>query len=183
MLFLFWIPKAASSDFLFSLRRSCASATAVSAAATPLRDILSFNFAIKHHLGANVNASCPSNAFPGNVSGIQCDGLSSRGATSADSCRSTCCDEPSCLMWQYVDPSKYSGGGCWVGQSDECSRSETPWVGQSRNQTGTSFGPASRTFNDDSWDTVNAPHDFLISGTFNESYGEEHAFLPKNVSW
>lgn len=48
---------------------------------------------------------------------------------------------------------------------------------------GPDLAPAARDYDDSDWPVVNAPHDFLISGTYNEANGEQFGFLPRNISW
>eukprot|EP00755_Sulcionema_specki_P018586 Sspe_Gene.67240::Locus_39698_Transcript_1_1_Confidence_1.000_Length_979::g.67240::m.67240/K01190/lacZ; beta-galactosidase len=38
-------------------------------------------------------------------------------------------------------------------------------------------------YNDQSWRTVNVPHDFVVEGTFNKSAVESSGYLPYGVAW
>jgi hypothetical protein len=43
--------------------------------------------------------------------------------------------------------------------------------------------PISPSFNDSSYEVIDAPHDFLISGNFSEMNGNAQAFLPRGLAW
>ena len=84
-------------------------------------------------------SSCSPTAFPVNVSGEQCDGLTavSAGDPSAEACRNVCCNNAKCNIWQWCEPGTGLGCGCWVdadGSSDPCgpTHSGGPWTGQSK---------------------------------------------------
>ena len=82
---------------------------------------------------------CSAKTFPFNISGVQCQGLSEAadGNASPDDCRKACCSrqaEGSCSLWQWCDPSKGEGCGCWISEQPvPCGavRSGGPWVGES----------------------------------------------------
>ena len=44
-------------------------------------------------------------------------------------------------------------------------------------------GPAATVYNDSSWQTVQLPHDYVMSNTFSQSADQGHGFLPVNVAW
>ena len=144
------------------------------------REQVNFDFAWRFYLGDPTNGTpCSKNAFPQNLTGVECRGLKSDTSKSADECRSTCCDEMDCAIWQYAEDK-----GCWLGTSDDCSKKSPSWVGGGRstpaNITG---GPVARHYDDSAWEMVDTPHDALIGGEYTSTGNEKHAYLPLNVTW
>eukprot|EP00038_Savillea_parva_P010016 m.187353 g.187353 ORF g.187353 m.187353 type:complete len:1053 (-) comp17044_c0_seq1:101-3259(-) len=69
---------------------------------------------------AHLHASCNGAAFPRNLSGTECWGLSGRTTDpmghpidSADGCLATCCADPTCTLWNY-NPTPPDPPACWV---------------------------------------------------------------------
>lgn len=161
------------------------SSTSVSLADEPGREVINFDFGWRFHLGeATGNFSCPSSAFPTNLSNVECLGLKRNSATTEDSCRNACCDDPSCAIWQFEASCNSSSCGCWTGQSDNCSTPNKKWVGGGRKvPSPVPAGPTSRDYNDTDWEIVDTPHDFVIDGKYAQDGPRSHAYLPQNISW
>lgn len=82
---------------------------------------------------------CSSSAFPINITGEQCQGLSSDGSgnSSPEACRTACCSNANCKIWQWCKPGTGEGCGCFVdadGKADPCGPTVSggPWVGQAK---------------------------------------------------
>ena len=132
--------------------------------------------------------------FAENITGTQCYGLTSYSATTIDECAATCCLDYSCNIWQWQEGN--SGGPCWGG-SDCSQNTSSAWV--SFRRAGPPPGPpgpgpvlppctdASKPcapgFSDDSWRTVNTPHDFIVEGVADQNADRGHGYLPFNKSW
>lgn len=79
-------------------------------------------------------------AFPVNVSGVQCHGLTHAGhaaaQASAAACEAFCCGVPTCAVWQWDTlGGGGSAAGCWTGVPDgPCGTADpgTAWVGGAR---------------------------------------------------
>lgn len=86
------------------------------------------------------------------------------------------------------------GWGCRNGY-DSCpgKKAATNWTSMARaappaparppaHCTGGSL-PCAAAFADDSWRSVDTPHDFVVEGAYSPNNDMEHGFLPFNVSW
>lgn len=152
------------------------------------REDVNFDFAWRFYLGNFSNwFQCEEDAFPTNLSTVQCLGLKSSSANTANDCRDLCCMNVMCAIWQFADDQ-----GCWVevGTNDNCSRnhSSSDWVGGGRPIPAkppppAKSGPTSRDYDDSSWELVDTPHDGLITGTYTQDGPEKHAYLPTNITW
>ena len=128
---------------------------------------------------------CDKDAFPTDLSTVQCLGLSSASATNADDCRDMCCSNIMCAVWQFANDQ-----GCWIGINYNCNHntSSKDWVGGGRSVPAkppppAKNGPASQDYNDSSWELIDTPHDGLITGTYTQDGPEKHGYLPTNVTW
>lgn len=163
----------------------CLASADYSASEGPREDI-NFDFAWRFHLGdISGDYKCPTHAFPKNLSNVECRGLKKDSATSADECMELCCSDIMCAIWQFSAGEK---GGCWMGQSDDCSNTNDKWVGGGREVPAqppppAKNGPSARDYNDSSWELVDAPHDGIISGTYSQSGPKKHGYLPTNITW
>jgi beta-galactosidase len=152
-----------------------------------VRTRTTLNLGWRFHLGeVNRPGTCSSVSFPISKNGTQCLGLTqATSATTISECINSCCNQPSCSLWQFDQ------GACWLG--NDCTQNLTgpSWIGAASaisppnpntNCTGTPCDPA---FDDtiSPWVTVNAPHDFAIDGTFDPSIPASKGALPKNTSW
>lgn len=137
-------------------------------------------------------ATC-STPFNTNFTGQQCSGLAAAPqATSASACAAACCDDPSCQLWQWSSTPP-PGGGCWLGA--------IPATGCTPSHEWLSFANATRSPSDvpswaqlsypadANWSTVDAPHDFIITGAdeaqspyVNDPSLKGQAFIPKTVA-
>ena len=118
--------------------------------ATSAREEVNFNFGWRFHLGI-FEDQCDANSFPRNLTGKICMGLSKSEASSPTDCRHICCLNSMCAIWLFSETE-----GCWVGQSNDCSKPSDSWVGEGRDIPAPSSdtGPISKTFNDSSWDII-----------------------------
>ena len=157
----------------------------VSSGEEPGREVVNFDFGWRFHLGNGAaNFSCPSSAFPTNLSNVECQGLGKNPAMTEDSCRDECCADPSCAIWQFEADCNASNCGCWMGQSQDCSNPNKKWAGGGRSvPSPIPFGPTSRDYNDADWGIVDTPHDFVIAGNYSQGGPRSHAYLPQNTSW
>ena len=143
----------------------------------PPREEISFNFGWRFYLG-HIPGYCETNAFPRNLTGMQCmDLLNHVDAPGPNDCRIACCLSPICAIWLYSEDD-----GCWVGQSDDCIRPTAypARIGGGRDVPATlpSTGPALKDFDNSSWELVNTPHDGLITGDYsNESAIMLHGYI------
>jgi hypothetical protein len=139
----------------------------------------------RFHLGeVSRPGSCSASSFPIDKNGTQCLGLSqATSATTPSECVNACCASSSCTLWQFDQ----NGLACWLG--NDCSQNLTgpPWIGAAAdvpvpntNCTGTPCDPA---YDDSTWRTVNAPHDFIIEGNFDPAYPASKGALARNTSW
>jgi hypothetical protein len=172
------------------------------------RTVLTFDYNWKFHLGDPAGVQPPLTAasvdssFTGNVSGMDCTCMAyaARRPVLGD-CRGICATTPGCLAWQYgghfdvkANPNFNS---CFIhdpqlGSPPVCTKmapnATVPMVGGSRpsvpppiqQRTGVAFKESA--FDDSGWDAVDAPHDFIVRGTYTEEASLKHGFLPRNVS-
>ena len=148
-----------------------------------LREDVNFDFGWLFHLGDLKAWQCSPDDFPQNRSGVQCLGLMGDPSTTADACRDSCCGDVMCAIWQFAPDQ-----GCWLGTSDDCNHPNTDWVGGERKVPAkppapTTNGPASRDYDDSSWELVDVPHDGIISGVYTEDGPRSHGYLPLNITW
>lgn len=154
------------------------------------RVTVSVDLGWRFHRGLPSPSQCTT-PFLQNYSGQECVGLSAAPqATSPADCELACCADPSCEIWQYSN-APLPGGGCWIGQ--------VPATGCQAGSSWTSFANTTRptngvpawaalNYSDDSWDVIDAPHDFIITGP-NETASpyvddpslQGQAFIPKTV--
>ena len=102
-----------------------------------------------------------------------------------------CCSHGSCKAWAFVQE-YYTACLINFGGALNCSATATgakPNVitGGSRASV-PRFPPhfdfSTRTFDDSRWELVDAPHDCVINGTFNETNDDiHHGFLERPVCW
>eukprot|EP01065_Artemidia_motanka_P007129 TRINITY_DN1351_c0_g2_i2.p1 TRINITY_DN1351_c0_g2~~TRINITY_DN1351_c0_g2_i2.p1 ORF type:complete len:1015 (+),score=324.33 TRINITY_DN1351_c0_g2_i2:64-3045(+) len=62
--------------------------------------------------------------FPTNYTGVQCHGLKSNPAKTADACAKACCGEGGCYLWQFAEQQ-----GCWIGSACSSPKQSSAWVG------------------------------------------------------
>eukprot|EP00056_Hartaetosiga_gracilis_P011561 m.175817 g.175817 ORF g.175817 m.175817 type:complete len:1026 (+) comp13521_c0_seq1:161-3238(+) len=64
------------------------------------------------------------------VANVQCRGLSSADANTAEKCKTLCCADPYCSIWQFLGSQKEA---CWIGTYDasKCYNGTSgPWIGE-----------------------------------------------------
>ena len=146
------------------------------------REDINFDFGWRFSLG-NFPTHCDASAFPRDLSSVECMGLSKSYVANADECRDACCEDRNCAIWQYDTVN--TEDGCWIGQSDDCDHPNTAWVGGGRDVPAPipAGGPASKDFDDSSWELVDLPHDGIIGGVYDQSAARSHAYLPLNTTW
>ena len=151
------------------------------------RETINFDFAWRFHLGdLSPAATCPPNAFPKNLTGQRCSGLHHTLANSPEECMNDCCADEECAIWQFASPASQETHGCWIGQSDQCSKGD--WESGERTLPAptpppATTGPTSRGYDDSKWELVDVPHDAIVSGTYSQGASASHGYLPFNVTW
>eukprot|EP01062_Namystynia_karyoxenos_P072830 TRINITY_DN6932_c0_g1_i1.p1 TRINITY_DN6932_c0_g1~~TRINITY_DN6932_c0_g1_i1.p1 ORF type:complete len:1025 (+),score=273.18 TRINITY_DN6932_c0_g1_i1:110-3076(+) len=106
-------------------------------------------------------------------------------------CEMACCYDADCEVYQ-VNSAGNGAKNCFHGGKGATCKTVTkggyPAGGRKTaaphppaNRTDLAF--AQRAFDDSAWPVVNAPHDFVINGTFGNDGDVHHGFLPRNVSW
>ena len=146
-------------------------------------------------------------SFTRNISGTNCSFLvyAARRPEIMD-CRGACSTTPGCLAWQYgVHDDVGNLNSCFIhdaalGTPPVCTKTAAPTKtlgnpppytlmhGESRDavppllqdRPGVTFKETA--FDDSKWATVDAPHDFIKSGTYAESAAWKHGFMPRNVT-
>ncbi len=125
---------------------------------------------------------CDPDTFPYSLDGVECFGLrKGKGRFSPGDCREECCQDNTCLIWQFN-----SSQGCRIGQSDDCQLLNSDWAGGSRNPP---IPPednpkqAAKDYNDNEWEIVDVPHDGLINGMYDQDGVQSHAYLPMKSLW
>ena len=140
------------------------------AASLPPRETVNFDFGWRFHLGDPAGhqiVQCSDADFPTNYSNVECLRLRSSDAANADDCRSVCCSDVMCEIWQYA-----SDKGCWIGTSDDCNHTNNDWVGGGGRKTPAPppkpdpSGPASTSYDDSMWELIDAPHDPIVKGQY-----------------
>eukprot|EP01012_Entosiphon_sulcatum_P044925 TRINITY_DN597_c0_g2_i1.p1 TRINITY_DN597_c0_g2~~TRINITY_DN597_c0_g2_i1.p1 ORF type:complete len:1020 (+),score=207.47 TRINITY_DN597_c0_g2_i1:110-3169(+) len=156
------------------------------------RDRASLDFNWRFQLNGGALPACKADAFPINLNGQQCYGLSSESAGSEEECQRQCCNNPSCEVWQWCPPGSTTcspAPSCWTGHRDQCQDNKSGWVSMGRNSTGPSPGQNCTSpycqpdFDDSKWRLLNLPHDFVVEGTFGPNNDGSHGFLPKGTGW
>ena len=145
------------------------------------RETVLFDFGWRMTLGDIGNAgNCPASSFPTNFSNVECLGLQQAQAHSSDECRGACCLDMNCAIWQYANDQ-----GCWIGNSNDCNHPNNDWVGGGRQTPAppSPNGPTSRSYDDSTWEIIDAPHDSLITGIYNQTEIRGQGYLPKNTTW
>jgi hypothetical protein len=170
------------------------------------RTRLTFDYNWKFHLGDPSDVNPPLTAasidpsFTKNISGMSCTLMAYAARRPVlEDCRGICSTTPGCLVWQYgyhndVGPSQKLNS-CFIhdpslGNKPVCTPSPnvTDLVGESREvipaplqqRTGVIFKELG--FDDSSWDAVDAPHDFIMLGSYTPSASLKHGYLPRNTS-
>ena len=149
------------------------------------REVVNFNYAWRFQAGNYDIVSCPDSDFSMEFNDVQCFGLFPVAtASNSDDCRGACCGNVMCSVWQYSD---YDG--CWIGKITDCHAPDFGRVGQGGRKTPAQPPPpttnerTSRDYDDSTWEIVDAPHDALINGEYDENSSKDQGYLPKNVTW
>ena len=168
-------------------------------AAASAREEVPFGFAWRFFLGRPGEAPsgpCNSTSFPINLTGTRCDGLQATDATTVPDCIAAACEQGA-SVWQLCSPANSSECSkitskklCWVGNPSSCDSKDASWLSGAQvtptpgpTPSPTPPPPALPSFNDEGWDVVDAPHDFLISTAYNPAASNGQGSIPKNVSW
>ena len=161
------------------------------ASSSASRDVVNFDFSWKHHLGeprsANCTSSCGEDGFNYGTGGRMI-GVVAHADPSL--CCAACAADPTCLAWDMVtedDPKDgQKKGSCWLKPTD------APKVANARRISGRLAPPdgpalpdawAQPGFDDSSWESVDAPHDMLIGGTFSQANSNHQAFLARGAGF
>jgi beta-galactosidase len=162
----------------------------LAAASSASRDVVNFDFSWKHHLGeppsprsANCTSSCGEDGFNygdgGHMIGV---------VKSKEDCCAACAADPTCLAWDMVteDDGSQKKGDCWIKPED------APKVANAKRVSGRLAPPdgpalpnawAQPGFDDSAWESVDAPHDMLIGGTFSQANSNKQAFLARGAGF
>jgi hypothetical protein len=185
------------------------------------RESVNFNFGWTHRYGLHKEAPipppgpppppvpCTPNTFKYNATSLNCDGLTKNqhGDPSADACKSACCAQLTCNIWQWA-PGGGNENGCWMGDAS-CgsapSKDHSKWVGGARHKpshSGPSPAPgggpgadppeAQPSFDAAAWEQVATPHDSVMSdGALGAVANKQlcssgcsgRSYLPRRESW
>lgn len=160
-----------------------------------------FNYAWRFHYGDDPTS--PPGAGPGTCAfetDLQdfpiCDGMEHNpNRFSEKDCRTACCYDPDCLVWQASPIEK--GRACYhgyAGTNVTCSKGGKPsGMGGARRahspspafRTDYSFAADVTSAVDASWGVVDAPHDFIAerANFTDDSTNFKQGYLPRNASW
>jgi hypothetical protein len=136
------------------------------------------------------NPTCDESGFTRNISGTQCYGLSPSYARTPEKCQQACCQDGTCLLWQF-DQSEVDAQ-CWIGAHCHSNVSNPAWISMGRAAPGPTPPlpactdaslPCAPDFDDTRWRSVNTPHDFVVEGAPDPNADRGHGYLPYNVSW
>jgi hypothetical protein len=146
---------------------------------------VSLDFGWRFFLGGNPGGQCTS-TYPNRLDNFQCYGLNEApdGSASEAACMAAACNI-SAQVYQWCPGTGNCGTlSCWIGQANDCNNTAPGWVSASVN-TSTPWNPAASqpSFNDASWDVIDIPHDFEITGVYNSTQNGGEGFLPYNVSF
>lgn len=150
-----------------------------------------WRFALNDGLGP---VKCNSTAFPIDLTDKACQGLNNLAyISSPDDCRNACCGDSKCNVWQWA-PNQATG--CWTGAIKDTAScpSSKGFKSQGRPYPtpSPSPSPSSRRctepqcqvdFDDSAWQSVSAPHDFVVNGTYSETADKDHGYLPYAKGW
>ena len=160
-----------------------------------------FNYAWRFHYGDDPTS--PPGAGPGTCAFetdlqdfLICDGMEHNpNRFSEKDCRTACCYDPDCLVWQAFPIEK--GRACYhgyAGTNVTCSKGGKP-SGMGGGRRAHSPSPAFRTDYsfaadvasavDAAWGVVDAPHDFIAerANFTDDSTNFKQGYLPRNASW
>jgi hypothetical protein len=120
--------------------------------------------------------------------------------------RFLCLFQPPFLTLRLLDVA-LQGGGCWAGNCATSFRPSDSWVGGVRKNPVppppgppptppspvpgpappspvVTTGPLSKGFDDSAWNLVDVPHDFIISGVYDQNQsGSGHSYLPRKNAY
>jgi hypothetical protein len=172
----------------------------LSAAFAFSRSRTSFDTSWRFHLG-DLPAplpTCDTAGFTTNLTGTQCLDQHRSPATTQAACEAACCNDVTCLVWQWCAAPSCGGadGGCWLGSNvSACDKPGPGWVSFARPQPSPAppppppppcvdpADPCSTAFADGAWRIVNTPHDFVVEGAPTATADRGHGYLPFNISW
>ena len=149
-------------------------------ATIPITESVNFDFSWRFSM-EEAKVYCDLKDFIHSLNDVQCYGLNPKQEKSADNCRSTCCNDGNCLVWQYSDSL-----GCFTGQSNDCQHPNKEWVGGGRDPPGPpaqSPKQAAKDYDDSKWEIVDVPHDGLINGSYDQSEVMGKGYLPIKNLW
>jgi len=134
------------------------------------------NFGWRHHLG---EVPAPAGSCPSIEKGVNygTGGTRHDNVADADACCALCSGSPGCKAWDW-NPQNLQ---CWVKPDATGPVKADRYSGVVAKHEAPA--PASRGFNDSSWQVVDAPHDMLIGQKYNETNAASQGFLPRNVGW
>ena len=166
------------------------------------REVVSFNKAWRFHRGdpSNAEDDCAPGIFARRIEHATCAiesltfvpvGLSNH---DAEECRKACCSglylKGRCVQWMLLDKNATGHAdalpGCYLASA--AARCDTsvpgPWNGAIRPTTPTppvTYEYATASFNASAWEAIDAPHDFVLRGSFAPNERDSgHGYLPRD---
>lgn len=149
--------------------------------ASAARVEVSLDFGVRFSPAASSGA-CPPNAFPIDLSTVQCQNLQHMpaGDQTAAACAAAACALAD--VWQFS-----ASQGCWIGPLSDCegAPAASGWQGAGRNSSAPGYAPpqALPAYDDSAWALVDTPHDATILNNYNNQSNGGQAYLPPAVSW
>jgi len=153
------------------------------------------------NLTSSSGFKCADDSFPRDMNNKQCKGLASvLYADDSDACRSACCMDDSCKVWQFCPSGSTCSGtvgpACWAGTVDSLDDCEDGdgWVSEGRDQLPPKPEPSSECdvdvipmcgtdYDDSDWRVVSVPHDFVVEGAFDQTADMSHGYLNDGMAW
>ena len=132
--------------------------------------------------------ACNATSFPISMDNIQVYDMSEIStAQSPDECRAAACTNLA-DVWQWCPGNGLACGAksCWVGPWTNSTNPQNGWVSARRNTVPTPLPTppeAAPSFPDASWDLVDLPHDFEVTGVFDPNDNNNEGSLPWNTSF
>ena len=160
-----------------------------------------WRFSLKGHAPLPPGGSCNASSFPINYSNVQCMGLHPEAQyADPDGCRSGCCADATCEVYQWCTGSDCDGARCWIGKANDCNhkpnskdqfiafgRKVAPTPAPGPNPSGshcTSSWCMAKT-DDSNWRLLDhVPHDFVVEGNVSASASDKsHGFKPYGIGY
>lgn len=145
------------------------------------RTEVSLDFGWRFFLGASTGGTCDT-AYPQRLDGQQCFGLSEAPAGSESSeatCRNAACGVNAQVYQWCAGGDSCGAQSCWIGSVGDCNHTSPGWVSAAQNATAVWSPAASQpNFDDSAWPIIDIPHDFEITGEYNQSNNQGEVSAP-----